>query len=135
MSPVRPLSITDCSNPGSGLGRGCALAYAAEGAAGVVFADKNKAAAEQTSTESKRIATNPAYQALTIQVDITDEKEVDAMVEETLKKFGRIDYAFNSAGVILHSFEHFLSPVISASLQLGRLTIEQVEPRSNCRCS
>ena len=91
--------------PGSGLGRGCALAYAAEGAAGVVFADKNKAAAEQAAIESNRIAANPAYRALTVHVDVTDETSVDAMIEETLRVFGRIDYAFNSAGVRPHPSE------------------------------
>ena len=59
----------------------------------------NIAAAEQAATESKTVATNPAYRALAVQVDITDENRVDVMVEEMLKEFGRIDYAFNSAGV------------------------------------
>ena len=84
---------------GSGIGKGCALAYAAEGAAGVAFADMDKAAAETAALESRTLATNPQYRVLVVQVDVTKEAEVDRMVEETVREFGRIDYAFNSAGV------------------------------------
>ncbi|KAF6228782.1 hypothetical protein HO173_011629 [Letharia columbiana] len=84
---------------GSGLGKGCALAYAAEGAAGVVFADMNRAAAEAAALESREMATNAGYKTLVVQVDVTKEAEVDCMVEETVREFGRIDYAFNSAGI------------------------------------
>ncbi|KAL9638320.1 MAG: hypothetical protein Q9164_001625 [Protoblastenia rupestris] len=84
---------------GSGIGRGCAIAYAVEGAAGVVFADMNKAAAEKAATESLSVATNPKYRALIMQVDVTKEDAVNAMIDETIKEFGRIDYALNSAGI------------------------------------
>lgn len=59
----------------------------------------NKAAAESAALESEKVATNAHYQTLVVQVDVTKEEEVDMMVEETVRKFGRIDYAFNSAGV------------------------------------
>ncbi len=115
-SPALPLSFSSpLTNPanatGSGLGRGCALAYAIEGAAGVVFADMNKAAAEAAALESREIATNKEYKTLVMQVDVTKEAEVDRMVEETVREFGRIDYAFNSAGVSSRCFSWFFRSV------------------------
>jgi len=37
--------------------------------------------------------------ALAIQCDVTDEREVAAMVEQAVATFGRLDAAFNNAGV------------------------------------
>ena len=86
-------------NPGSGIGLACARLYAIEGAAGVAFADMNRASAEKAATESISIATNPDYRAIAIEVDVTDPEQVDNMVSKVSKEFGRIDYAVNSAGV------------------------------------
>lgn len=87
------------TSPGSGIGRAVALAYAAEGARGVVVVDLNHEAAMETARRSKPIATNPAYQALAIAVDVTDISSVDSMVQNVVETFGRIDYNINSAGV------------------------------------
>ena len=75
------------------------MAYAVEGAAGIVFADIDKAAAEKTSAESISVAKHSTYQAIAIQVDVADEARADNMISEMLKMFGRIDYAVNCAGV------------------------------------
>ncbi|KAL4912941.1 3-oxoacyl-reductase [Aspergillus aurantiobrunneus] len=84
---------------GSGIGRDCALAYAIEGAAGVVFADLNISAAATAMEESKALATNPSYRTLSLSVNVADEESVEDMVSQTLTAFGRIDYCVNSAGV------------------------------------
>ncbi|RYP07816.1 hypothetical protein DL764_002271 [Monosporascus ibericus] len=84
---------------GSGIGRDCGIAYAIEGAKGVAFADINAEMALAAAEESKTAATNPDYQAICIQVDVSDEASVEHMVKATVKKFGRIDYNVNSAGV------------------------------------
>ena len=86
-------------SPGSGIGRDCTYAYAAEGAAGVIVADINEASAKEVTEESVKFATNPLYRAFTVVVDVTDESSVQSMVDFTLNKFGRIDYCVNSAGV------------------------------------
>lgn len=101
---VSPFSLIRSSCPiieklGSGIGRDCALAYAAEGALGVVFADINFASAQAAADSSKALAKNPEYSALALSVDVTDSKSVDAMVAKILATFGRIDYSVNSAGV------------------------------------
>ncbi|KAI3204644.1 hypothetical protein CBS147311_3824 [Penicillium roqueforti] len=84
---------------GSGIGKAVALAYAAEGAGGVVIADLNLEAALQTARESESIATSPTYRALPVAVDVTDEKSVDRMVTAAVQAFDRIDYSVNSAGI------------------------------------
>lgn len=83
----------------SGIGRECALAYAAEGARGVVLADLNYNAALKAARESELVATHPTYKALVIAVDVTDVASVDRMVKAAVHTFGRIDYSVNSAGL------------------------------------
>ena len=93
----------------SGLGKACAHAYAAEGAAGVVFADLDKDTAEKAAAESVPLATNPKYRPIAVQVDVTDESSVDNMVSEMVETFGRVDYAVNCAGVYLRGFPWSIS--------------------------
>ncbi len=79
---------------GSGMGLAAARAFAAEGAA-VALADINetavRSAAEQLVAEG--------HKAIGIGSDVTDEAQVKAMVERTVSTFGRLDAAFNNAGV------------------------------------
>ena len=115
---------------GSGLGRGCVLAYAVEGVAGILIADINKHAAESVATESLKLAANPNYRALTLQVDVTKEEDVNAMVHMAIKEFGRIDYAVNSAGVGLSG----LSTVSSINATYMLTCWRDVDRRpSSCR--
>jgi NAD(P)-dependent dehydrogenase (short-subunit alcohol dehydrogenase family) len=79
---------------GSGIGRASALAFAAAGAR-VVVADRNADGAHQTA---QRIADTGA-EAVTVEADITDPAEVDALVVAALNAYGRLDCAHNNAGV------------------------------------
>lgn len=78
----------------SGIGRATALAMAREGAR-VAVADR---------TEDDAAATVAAInasggQAIAIACDVGDEKQVSAMVARTVAAFGRLDCAFNNAGI------------------------------------
>lgn len=75
------------------------MAYAAEGAQGVVFADINFDSARAAAHSSKAYATHPEYRALAVVVDVANPKSVDDMVTKTVNAFGHIDYSVNSAGV------------------------------------
>ncbi|KAI0469313.1 short-chain dehydrogenase/reductase SDR [Xylaria cf. heliscus] len=84
---------------GSGIGRECGIAFAAEGARAVVLADLNYDAAEATRRESESVATNPSYQSLAVTVDVCDMTSVEQLVQTAVRHFNRIDYSVNSAGI------------------------------------
>ena len=76
---------------GSGIGRAACLLFAEEGAS-VVVADINEAAA-------KSVADKIGAKAIAIRVDVTDRASTDAMVQAAITAFGRLDVAFNNAGL------------------------------------
>lgn len=49
--------------------------------------------------ESRKYAKHAKYRALAVKVDVTDTESVQSLIATTVKEFGRIDYAVNSAGV------------------------------------
>jgi NAD(P)-dependent dehydrogenase (short-subunit alcohol dehydrogenase family) len=79
---------------GSGMGLATAQAFAAEGAA-VVLADINESAIREAT--ERMIAAG--HKAIAIRCDVADEAQVKAMVEQIVSAFGRLDVAFNNAGV------------------------------------
>jgi len=78
----------------SGIGRAAALLFAAEGAQ-VLAADDDLAGAERTAAE---IAAAGGF-AIACAADVTDEAAVEAMVAQAAQRFGRLDCAFNNAGI------------------------------------
>ncbi|RBQ68200.1 hypothetical protein FVER53590_09978 [Fusarium verticillioides] len=84
---------------GSGIGRAIALLLAREGCAGITLADFNEKAAIAVKEELVKIATNPEFKAIAVFADVRDEQSVKLIVSETVKAFGRIDYAVNCAGI------------------------------------
>ncbi|HFE66384.1 MAG TPA: glucose 1-dehydrogenase [Chloroflexi bacterium] len=83
---------------GSGIGEASALAFAREGA-NVVIADVNIKGGEDVARRIKETG----REAIFIQTDVTNPTSVKTMVEESVKAFGRLDFAFNSAGVAPHA--------------------------------
>ncbi len=79
---------------GSGMGLAAAQAFAAEGAS-VVVADVNEAAAH-IAAEQIVVA---GHKAIAIRCNVADEADVAQMVDRTVSVFGRLDAAFNNAGV------------------------------------
>ncbi len=79
---------------GSGIGRATALAFAMEGAK-VVVADIDVRSGEDTV----RAIDEAGGRSVFMRVDVSRAVEVKSMVEETLKIFGRLDCAFNNAGI------------------------------------
>jgi len=78
---------------GSGIGRGIAHCFAAEGAT-VVINDINLANARTVANEIKA----KKGRALAIKADVTRPAEVKRMVDRVLKRFGQIDILVNNAG-------------------------------------
>ena len=78
----------------SGIGRAAALLFASEGAK-IMVSDFNQAGGEET-VEMVRKAGGEAYFCY---CDVREEAQVKALVERTVEQFGRIDWAFNNAGI------------------------------------
>jgi NAD(P)-dependent dehydrogenase (short-subunit alcohol dehydrogenase family) len=79
---------------GGGIGRAAALAFAREGAR-VAVADFAAAAARDTVA----LINAAGGQAITLTGDVTRAKDVRAMLDDTITAYGRLDCAFNNAGI------------------------------------
>ncbi|WP_346533286.1 glucose 1-dehydrogenase [Micromonospora sp. DPT] len=79
----------------SGIGRATALAFAQQGAAGVVVADVS----EDGNHETARMIEDAGGRALAVRCDVTRGEDVKAALDRAVGAFGRLDYAFNNAGV------------------------------------
>jgi meso-butanediol dehydrogenase/(S,S)-butanediol dehydrogenase/diacetyl reductase len=79
---------------GRGIGKAIGLTMAKEGAS-VVFADINKAEAENSAEEARKTGAK----ALGAPVDVADRKQVKELVARTVSEFGRLDVIFNNAGI------------------------------------
>jgi NAD(P)-dependent dehydrogenase (short-subunit alcohol dehydrogenase family) len=90
---------------GSGMGLATARAYAAAGAA-VVLADIDEAA-----VTAARALADDGHDALGVQCDVTREDSVAAAVAATVEQFGRLDVAFNNAGIMVPATDAADEPV------------------------
>jgi NAD(P)-dependent dehydrogenase (short-subunit alcohol dehydrogenase family) len=78
----------------SGIGRASAQEFAKEGAR-VVVADINQAAARETVRQIEAAG----GMALAVRTDVAEADSVQALIEQTLRSFGRIDVLFNNAAI------------------------------------
>jgi NAD(P)-dependent dehydrogenase (short-subunit alcohol dehydrogenase family) len=86
---------------GSGIGRATAIAFAKEGAKGLLIADLDLDAATKTAEDSKAVATNPEFVAKAILIDVTLPDSIRDATSTMVDTFGRIDYCVNGAGVCI----------------------------------
>jgi len=82
---------------GSGQGRATALLFAQEGAK-IVVGDINEQGVAETAQIINR---NEGGQAVAVKTDVTKSDDVQAMVDEALKRYGRLDILINNAGATL----------------------------------
>src|SRR5213078_511856 len=79
---------------GSGIGLATAKAFAESGAA-AVLADWNEKLVRAATDE----LVAQGHKALAVVCDVSDDAQVEAMVKKTVATFGKLDAAFNNAGV------------------------------------
>jgi NAD(P)-dependent dehydrogenase (short-subunit alcohol dehydrogenase family) len=79
---------------GGGIGLATADAFGQAGAS-VIVADSNAALLE-TAADGLRAA---GHQVLAVSCDVTDRGQVKSMIEQAVKTYGRLDAAFNNAGI------------------------------------
>ncbi len=98
MNPVYDFAgqVALVTGAAGGMGLDTARAFAAAGAA-VVLADVEGDAARSAAGE----LTDAGYDALGLTCDVADEDQVAALVDRTVDTFGRLDMAFNNAGIML----------------------------------
>jgi len=79
---------------GSGIGRATALLFADRGVS-VAVADVDVAGGEETV----QMVTSSGGEAIFVECDVSDEQQVQMIVDRTVSAFGRLDYAHNNAGI------------------------------------
>ena len=79
----------------SGMGLATAQAFAEAGAA-VVLADFRE---DVVKAEAQKLVA-AGHKVIAVRCDVSDEKQVEQMVARTVSEFGRLDAAFNNAGVM-----------------------------------
>ncbi len=102
---------------GSGIGRGCALKLAAEGAR-VMVTDIGR----ETGEETINLIRNSGGEAIFIQADVSQERFCHQIVENTIGQFGRLDVLVNCAGIypratLEETTESFWDHILSVNLK------------------
>lgn len=81
----------------SGIGRAVAHTFVAEGCTRLALADVNKDGLDIVGKELKEL--NSDVETCLIVCDVSQEDQVQAMINETVKAFGAVHYAVNNAGI------------------------------------
>jgi len=98
----------------TGIGRATALAFAREGAH-VALADVDVERGEETAAEVGALGVD----AIFVRADVSDASSVAALVRATIDRLGRIDFAFNNAGI-----EGSQAPTADCTIENWNRTIE-----------
>ena len=99
MTPDKVAIITGGS---SGIGRATAIALAKDGVK-VTIAARRATEGEETVQLVKESGSEGSF----VKTDVTKEDDVKSLVEKTVKVYGRLDYAFNNAGI-----EEMMTPFV-----------------------
>jgi len=97
MTPQFEDKVALVTGGAQGLGRAICERLAKEGCH-VVVADLNEAGAARTAAE---ITAEYDRKAIVAGVDVTNEKQVAAMMQRTMDEFGRLDIAVSNAGILI----------------------------------
>ena len=101
---------------GSGIGKATALRFAAEGAK-VVFVDTNPESGQAIADEVKGIY---------VKADVTNQSEVANMYKVAFDTYGRIDIAFNNAGISPPDDDSILTTGIDAWRRVQEVNLTSV---------
>lgn len=81
----------------SGIGQGIAIAFAKDGCKKIALWDRNTEGLNETQGLIKQIASD--CEVLCLFVDLQEESQVQDVITRVVDKFGRVDYAVNTAGI------------------------------------
>jgi len=94
MSMLFSGTVALVTGAGNGIGRAAAIAFAARGLK-VVVSDID-ATGGKTTVDA---ILDAGGEAIFVPCDVSVESQVQALIKETLSIYGRLDYAFNNAGI------------------------------------
>jgi NAD(P)-dependent dehydrogenase (short-subunit alcohol dehydrogenase family) len=106
----------------SGIGRAVALAFAREGA-DIAIGYLNHA---DDARETLRVVEAAGRKALTISADLGDDSRIQELVEQTVKRFGRIDILVNNAakqGKVVDRFEDLDAARVEQTFRVNILSM------------
>jgi NAD(P)-dependent dehydrogenase (short-subunit alcohol dehydrogenase family) len=86
----------------SGIGRATAVALARQGVNITIAARRPK-----EGEETVKLVKDAGSEGIFVKTDVTKEDDIRSLVEKSTKKFGRLDYAFNNAGI-----EESMTPLV-----------------------
>ncbi|WP_447985141.1 SDR family NAD(P)-dependent oxidoreductase [Nitrospira sp. Nam74] len=86
--------VTIVTGSSSGIGKAIARVFGREGAR-VVVAARRQNLCEQTAAQVHA----DGSQAISVPTDVTDESQVDHLIAETVRQYGRLDILVNNAGI------------------------------------
>ena len=94
MSEANTSKVVLITGGTSGIGRAAALAFARRGDR-IALAGRRASEGEETA----RLAHESGGEAMFMRADVTVPAEIEALVARTVERWGRLDYAFNNAGI------------------------------------
>jgi len=127
--------IVVITGAGSGIGRTIALLFAKEGAS-VVCCD----IAAERGRETTDLIKSEGGDAMFLQVNVTESESVRKMVEETVKKYYKIDILINNAGILIEAplietTEEMWDKIININLKgvflCSKYTVTQIIKQGN----
>lgn len=80
---------------GTGIGRAAALRFARERAAAIVIGGRRISEGEAVAAEVRAAGVEGIF----VQADVTREQDAETLVQTAVRRFGRLDLAFNNAGL------------------------------------
>jgi NAD(P)-dependent dehydrogenase (short-subunit alcohol dehydrogenase family) len=91
----------------SGIGRATAIALAKQGVKISIAARRVK-----EGEETVRLVKEAGSDGIFVRTNVANEDDVKSLVENTVKTYGRLDYAFNNAGV-----EQTMAPIVEQTVE------------------
>jgi NAD(P)-dependent dehydrogenase (short-subunit alcohol dehydrogenase family) len=91
----------------SGIGKATAIALAKQGVTTAIAARRVK-----EGEETVRLVKEAGGDGLFVKTDVANEADVRSLVENTVKTYGRLDYAFNNAGI-----EEIMTPFLDQTTE------------------
>ena len=121
-------SVVVVTGASSGIGESCALAAARRGHH-VVLAARRREVLEEKAEDCRRAG---APSALVVPTDVSDDDQVEALIQATLAEHGRLDAVLHCAGVVTYGrteetraedFDQVLSVNLSGAANVARRTL------------